>query len=113
MIPSGPRMKASRKPGLRASGPIAISAPLARCPHHRRSGRYASDRSSPTFYAGFADPIRASSRVVKQGGPLGGRVALRKQFESIEQDVVGKRDLIDREVTFEHAPVRAHLPVPG
>src|ERR1700730_6970969 len=30
MIPSGPRMKASRKPGLRVRGPIAISAPLAR-----------------------------------------------------------------------------------
>src|SRR5438105_7715923 len=29
-MPSGPRMKASRKPGLRVSGPIAISAPLAR-----------------------------------------------------------------------------------
>jgi hypothetical protein len=30
MIPSGPRMNASRKPGLRVSGPIAISAALAR-----------------------------------------------------------------------------------
>jgi hypothetical protein len=30
MIPSGPRMKASRQPGLRVSGPIAIPAPLAR-----------------------------------------------------------------------------------
>src|SRR5580704_9244405 len=30
MIPSGPRMKARRKPGLRVSGPIAISAPFER-----------------------------------------------------------------------------------
>src|SRR6516164_4251306 len=30
MMPSGPRTKASRSPGLRVSGPIAISAPLAR-----------------------------------------------------------------------------------
>jgi hypothetical protein len=30
MMPSGPRTKASRKPGLRVSGPTAISAPFAR-----------------------------------------------------------------------------------
>lgn len=30
MMPSGPRTKARRRPGLRVSGPIAISAPLAR-----------------------------------------------------------------------------------
>ena len=30
MMPSGPRTKASRRPGLRVSGPMAISAPLAR-----------------------------------------------------------------------------------
>lgn len=30
MMPSGPRMKARRRPGLRVSGRMAISAPLAR-----------------------------------------------------------------------------------
>src|SRR5438105_14092256 len=57
----------------------------------------------------FADPIGASSRIVKQFGALGGRVALREQFESVEQHVVRKRDLIDREVALEHATVRAEL----
>ena len=59
--------------------------------------------------SGFADPIGASSRVVKQGGPLGGRVALGEPFEGVEQHVVGERYLIDREVALEHAPVRGEL----
>jgi hypothetical protein len=41
--------------------------------------------------------------------PLGGRVALREPFESVEHYVVRKRDLIDWEVALEHAPVRAEL----
>src|ERR1700732_1870508 len=59
--------------------------------------------------SGFADPIGTSSRVVKQGGALGGRVTLREPFERVEQHVVGKRYLIDREVALEHAPVRGEL----
>jgi hypothetical protein len=168
MIPSGPQMKASRKPGLRVSGPTAISPPWPaiprrRRPHHRRSGRYApsrnEERAAPSQWLrvgaagrsarsdhpaasrcaagpdracragrncgnfgaeqglekpgcrvrvgaaqmdvivlvvahrlcllhGFADPIGASSRVMKQGGALGGRGALRKTFEGVEQDVM-------------------------
>src|SRR5438270_11972788 len=56
-----------------------------------------------------ADPIGANSRVVKQGGTLGARVAVGEPFEAVEQDVMGERYLVDRKVALEHAPVRAEL----
>src|SRR5690242_7034153 len=55
------------------------------------------------------DPIGANSRVVKQGGTLGTRVALGEPFEAIEQDVMGERYLVDWKVALDHAPVRAEL----
>ena len=55
MIPSGPRMKASRKPGLRVSGPIAISARRVRS--QSSNGMLRSGPTTPQDYperSGFA-----------------------------------------------------------
>ena len=52
-----------------------------------------------------ADPVGPNRRVMEQGRALSGRVTLGKPFEGVEQDVVGERHLIRREVAFEHAPV--------
>ena len=56
-----------------------------------------------------ADPVGPHRRVVEQGRALRGRVPLGKPFEGVEQDVVGERHLIRREVAFEHAAVGAKL----
>jgi hypothetical protein len=54
-----------------------------------------------------ADPVGPHRRVMEQGGALRRRVPLGKPFEGVEEDVVGERHLIHREVTFKHAAVRA------
>ena len=56
-----------------------------------------------------ADPVGPHRRVMEQGRALRRRVPLRHPFEGIEQDVVGERHLIHREVAFKHAPVRTKL----
>src|SRR5713101_1818316 len=56
-----------------------------------------------------ADPVGPHRRVKEQGRALRGRVPFGKPFEGVEQDVVGERHLIRREVAFEHAPVWAKL----
>jgi hypothetical protein len=56
-----------------------------------------------------ADPVGPHCRVMEQGRALRRRVPLGKPFEGVEQDVVGERHLIHREVTFKHAAVRAKL----
>src|SRR5215469_10762086 len=55
------------------------------------------------------DAVGANSRVVKQGGAFGRRVGLGEPLEAVEQDVMGERYLIDREVALEHAAVGAEL----
>jgi hypothetical protein len=57
----------------------------------------------------ITDPVCPNRRVMEQGRALTGRVPLGKPFEGVEQDVVGERHLIRREVAFEHAPVWAKL----
>ena len=58
---------------------------------------------------GVVNPVDTGGRVVEHGGALGRRVAFGQPFEGVVHDVVGVRDLVDREVAFEHAPVRAEL----
>ena len=58
---------------------------------------------------GRADPVGACCSVVEQIGALGGRIALGKPLEGVEQHVVRERYLVDREVAFEHAPLGAEL----
>src|SRR5215469_1958256 len=83
MMPSGPRMKAGERD---------------------RNGSHAL----PDLL-GVIDPIGAGSRVMKQRSTLGRRIALREPFEAVEEHVMGERNLVDREVALEHAPVRAKL----
>src|SRR6266849_11129330 len=56
-----------------------------------------------------ADPVGPYRGVMEQGRALRGGVPRGKPFEGVEQNVVGERHLIRREVAFEHAPVWAKL----
>ena len=55
------------------------------------------------------NPVDTDGRVVKHGGALGSRVALRQPFERVVHNIVGVRHLVDREIAFEHAAVGAEL----
>jgi len=55
------------------------------------------------------DPVGPYRCVMEQGRALRGGVPRGKPFEGVEQDVVGERHLIRREVAFEHTSVGAKL----
>src|SRR5271169_2542839 len=56
-----------------------------------------------------ADCDRRGRPCRKQRRALGARVALAEPPEAVEQDVMGERYLVDREVALEHTAVRAEL----
>lgn len=57
----------------------------------------------------MGNPVDTGDSVVEQGGALGRRVALGQPFARIVHDIVGVRDLVDRDMAFEHAAVGAEL----